>query len=294
MKVLLHQFRTAGPIIVAAVVTALLGQVGTAQDAAPQNPPAAAPPMPLSPEEMAAQVTLPKLQDLPPRSTEDLLLGAPLDWVVLLGDEVIVAEPISPRPNTLDQLEAAFRAKEKERRGKTGAELEAWKKELDDLKFVNVILPGPPPLEVRVARPKVVKIIHHEDHMLLRVDELLKEKNIELANELLISLKRQWPDWPGLAERMQAFLFTDAMDRLERGDAEACLMLAAELKSQKADYPGLSELAGGRLINSSERLRRRATTFGRATTSCGSMICFPVIRYSSSYPRDIPRRPSPS
>jgi hypothetical protein len=123
---------------------------------------------------------------------------------------------------------------------------------------VNLILPGPPPLEVRVLRTKVTKIIHHEDHMLLKVDSLLAEKNIELANELLVQLQRQWPDWPGLAERMHKFLFTDASERLAAGDAEACLMLCAELKPQKGDYPGLSELSG----QAAERLVKTAQESG--------------------------------
>ncbi|HVJ87000.1 MAG TPA: ABC transporter substrate-binding protein [Caulifigura sp.] len=210
---------------------------------------------PVSAEEAAGLVTLPKLEEVVYPSTEELLRGPARDWVILNTDEVIISEPVAPRPNTLEQLEAAHKAKEKDRRGKTGAELETFKRELDDLRYVNVILPGPPPLEVRVIRTKVAKIIHHEDHILLRVDALLKEKNIELANELLIQLQRQWPDWPGLAERMQAFLLADASERLAAGDAEACLMLAAELKAQKADYPGLSELAGqaaDRLVKSAQ------------------------------------------
>ncbi|HVJ67934.1 MAG TPA: hypothetical protein VM510_08125, partial [Caulifigura sp.] len=223
------------------LVAVFLVAMCVAVSAFAQAPPTDPPP---SPEDAAGQVKLPKLEEVPKPSTEELLRGPARDWAILLTDEVIVGEPIAPRPNTLEQLETAFKAKEKERRGKTGAELETFKRELDDLRYVNIVLPGPPTLEVRVLRNKVAKIIHHEDHMLMRVDDLLKEKNIELANELLIQLQRQWPDWPGLAERMHAFLFTDASERLAAGDAEACLMLAGELKIQKADYPGLAELAG--------------------------------------------------
>jgi len=221
-------------------------------------PPAAPPATPPSPEEAAGLVALPKIQDVPYPSTEELLRGQARDWTILLTEEVIVSESIAPRPATLEQLEAAFKAKEKERRGKTGEELETFKRELDDLRYVNLILPGPPPLDVRVLRNKITRIIHHEDHMLLRVDTLLQEKNIELANELLTQLQRQWPDWPGLAERLQAFLFADASERLATGDAEACLMLAAELKSRKADYPGLAELAG----RATEQLVRSAQEAG--------------------------------
>ena len=221
-------------------------------------PPATAPAKPVSPEEAAGQVTLPKIQDVQYPSTEELLHGPARDWTVLLTDEVIISEPVAPRPNTVEQLDVAYKAKEKERRGKTGEELEIFKRELDDLRYVNLILPGPPQLEVRVLRNKVAKIIHHEDHMLLKVDALLAEKNIELANELLVQLQRQWPDWPGLAERMQKFLFTDASERFAAGDAEACLMLASELKVLKADYPGLSELAG----QAAERLVKTAQESG--------------------------------
>jgi len=221
-------------------------------------PPEAPPMTPPSPEEVAGQITLPKIQDVPYPSTEELLRGAARDWTIMLNDEVIISESIVPRPATLEQLETAYKAKEKERRGKTGEDLETFKRELDDLRYVNLILPGPPPLEVRVLRNKVARIIHHEDHILLRVDALLAEKNIELANELLVQLQRQWPDWPGLAERMQAFLFADASARLAADDAEACLMLAAELKQLNAEYPGLSDLAG----QAAERLVRTAQESG--------------------------------
>lgn len=223
-----------------------------------QTPPAATPAPLVNPEDAAGQVTLPKIQDVQYPSTEELLRGPARDWTILLTDEVIISEPIAPRPATLEQLETAHKAKEKERRGKTGEDLEKFKRELDDLRYVNLNLPGPPPLEVRVLRNKVKHIIHHEDHMLLKVDALLAEKNIELANELLIHLQRQWPDWPGLAERMQKFLFTDATERFAAGDNHACLMLCAELKQLKADYPGLSELAG----QSAERLVKAAQDSG--------------------------------
>ncbi|QDT54826.1 Bacterial extracellular solute-binding protein, family 5 Middle [Caulifigura coniformis] len=237
------------------LLPSMAGGLAFAQD---PMPPAETPATPPSPEEAAGLVSLPKIQDVPYPSTEELLRGQARDWTILTTDEVIVSESIAPRPATLDQLEAAFKAKEKERRGKTGEELETFKRELDDLRYVNLILPGPPPLDVRVLRNKIARIIHHEDHMLLRVDTLLQEKNIELANELLTQLQRQWPDWPGLAERLQAFLFADASERLAAGDAEACLMLAAELKSRKPDYPGLADLAG----RATEQLVRSAQEAG--------------------------------
>ncbi|MBX3443605.1 MAG: hypothetical protein KF774_14455 [Planctomyces sp.] len=189
-------------------------------------------------------ITLPRLQDLEPPTLEALLNGMPLDWVVLSSGEVVISEPVTPRPDTLNKLELAFREKEKERRGKTGAAFEQWKREFEDLRFLYVNMPGPPAQEFRIARVKVSQIIYHEDHILSRIDALLAEGNIETANELLVRFERQWPDWPGLPERRQALLLTDARLRLSQGSPESALVLCEELHVQNPEFPGLSELAG--------------------------------------------------
>src|SRR5690606_1481768 len=122
-----------GPVIQAfrrAAALSLLLMLVSASPAAAQDEPAAPmtpPPAPLSPEEAAGQVALPRIDELQYPSTEELLRGPARDWTVLVTDEVIVSESIAPRPNTLEQLETAHKAKEKERRGKTGAELELFR-----------------------------------------------------------------------------------------------------------------------------------------------------------------------
>jgi ABC-type transport system substrate-binding protein len=241
-------------MLLVAMVAVTAGSFAPAQDEPPppDQPPAGDQATPPADENDPGSVTLPKLEDLPPPTLEDLLNGPGRDWVVLLDGKVIVSEPIIPRPNTLEQLETMSKAMEKERRGKTGDALERFKKELDDLKYVNVILPGPPAREFRVPRTKVSKIIHHEDHVIAKIDSLLAEKNIETANELLVRFERQWPDWPGIKDRRYLLIFDDASARMDNGDPESALVLLEELHTQlqegdamkKVEYPGLDDLAG--------------------------------------------------
>ena len=48
---------------------------------------------------------LPLLEDMPIPSMDTLLNEEPVDWIILTIGRVIVSRPISPRPNTLVQLE---------------------------------------------------------------------------------------------------------------------------------------------------------------------------------------------
>lgn len=236
---------TAGLLVLllAWSVCAVAQETPPAEGAPPATPPAEGAPAEEGSSDLGA-IRLPKLEEMQAPSLEELMNGPSRDWVVLTTDEVVVSEPIVPRPNTLETLEFAFREKEKERRGKVGQDFERWKRELEDLRFVNVSLPGPPAQEARIARAKIARIIYNEDHKLAKIDELLSQNNIETANELLTRFERQWPDWPGLADRRYQLILTDANAHLAAGETEAALVLAEELIGQKADFPGASELAG--------------------------------------------------
>ena len=80
-----------------------------AQEQQPQNPPGQNPqpqnPEP-PPEVSPAEEKLPKYEDMEIPSVQQLLLESPVDWIRLkVSDEVIVCEPVYPRPDTLKKLQ---------------------------------------------------------------------------------------------------------------------------------------------------------------------------------------------
>ncbi len=188
---------------------------------------------------------LPKLEEMVLPTAEQLLTEEPRDWVVLQDDEVVVVEPIYPRPKFLEIRQQDIAAKELERTGLTGPDLERWREERDELNFLYIILPdGGANPEARISLQRVEQIIYHEDLMLKRIDELLAVGDLNTALELLLQVERPYPEWPELAPRHNAFLMTDLAQRMEAEDYESALVVADELYRLQADYPGLSEQTG--------------------------------------------------
>jgi len=70
-----------------------------AQTAKPAEP--SEPPM----EPAAEEKPLPKLEEMQVPDVTTLLQGKPLCWVVTIKDEVIVSEPVKPRPFTKVAME---------------------------------------------------------------------------------------------------------------------------------------------------------------------------------------------
>ena len=188
---------------------------------------------------------LPKLEEMEIPTAEELLTGSPRDWIILKNSDVIVCEPIVPRPNTLELRQQEIDRKTLEQRGKKGAELTRIRDELNDLRYLEFTIPedleNP---EYRIEIIKIDRFLHHEDLMLLRIDELIAEGRLDTAFELLVRLKKTWDDWRGTDARHDNLLFADAKQRLEAGDPERALVTLTELNQRTPAYPGLSEQAG--------------------------------------------------
>lgn len=211
---------------------------------APNADPAADPAAQTEPQPppSVTDVELPKLQDMVLPTAEALLTEAPRDWIVLKTSEVVVCEPIVPRPDTIAKRRAEIDAKSAERRGKTGEELELIQAELELLQLLIITIPedteNP---EYGLPIVLIDRIIHHEDLVLQRIDALIDEGALPTAFELLLRLERQWDSWPGAADRHNRLLFADGRQRLAKGDPEAALVLLLDLRDRAAGFPGLSD-----------------------------------------------------
>lgn len=221
------------------LVLLLLSGPLTADDAQ-QTPPENAPPQPMLQPRKLEEMEVPPAEhflDPDPNSARD--------WIVLKTGTVIVTLPLSPRPNTLALRQQQIQEHQAARRGLSGEKLETWRRELEKLRFLDVSIPElEPEPEYRLPLDQIDRIIHHEDQWLLRIDQLIADRNIEAALELLGILQQRRPDWPGLQTRTEDLIFADGDVRLAAGKTEEALMLFEEVARRRPDYPGLPAKAG--------------------------------------------------
>ncbi len=228
------------------VIFALLVSSGLLTDVTAQQPPAK--PADSKPEEKPPADDgdeLPKYEDMQVPTVKQLLLEPPVDWIRLKNtDEVIVTEPLFPRPDTLKKLEQKIEEMNKNR--PVGmAELEKWRNERIKLNYLNVVLPGGGDApEFRLETKKVEEIIYHEELLLRRVDLLVEADEQRQAFELLYQLERRLPDWPGLDDRKNHLLFMEAEGFRKKKDAESALVFYEQLHDRKPDYPELKQRMG--------------------------------------------------
>jgi hypothetical protein len=221
-------------VVLALFMVAL--RVASAQETPPAETPAAEPP----PE---AVEQLPKLQDLPIPSAEELLVGKPRDWIVLPNDFVLIVEPVAPRPDTVAKLEQEYNTLLRQKPGKKDEELEELNRQLEELKYLLVTLPDDKEVpEYRLPLKQVRQVLYHEDLILKRVDLLIAEQNIDVALELQILLERTYAQWPGIAERRNLLIMADARKQMESGQAESALVLLEGLFLRNNAQPGLIDL----------------------------------------------------
>lgn len=180
---------------------------------------------------------LPKLEDLEAAfsegrpSAEELMKNDPRDWIVLKSESVIVSEPVYPRPNTLKQLA------DKLKKAKTAAERA-------DAKVVKIFLPGGEEPEYQISVSVIKEIISHEDLMIRRVDELLKQGAIRDAYEMLLVIDQRVPGWEVVDARHQQLIFREAIVKVEAGDNATALILLEDLLERNRDFAGVSKVIG--------------------------------------------------
>lgn len=189
--------------------------------------------------------SLPTLEAMPIPTAAELLHQPPRTWVVLKRkDEVLVTEPVEPRPNTLETMQARLDASYKWPRAVTTEEAEAQREKRNRLHYLYLVLPDDDLHQFyRLDMKYIRQVIHHEDLTLKRVHLLLDEGQLAEAYELLLVLQRNTPGWPGYDEAHNRLLFLDARARQSEKPQEA-LALFAELHGRKQDYPQLSQELG--------------------------------------------------
>ncbi len=189
---------------------------------------------------------LPTLEEMELPSAERLLRGPRLDWIVLKhNEEVIVAEPVIPRPDTLRKMQEAIDEKTEQRKSLSGEALARHRDEVEELRKLHVRLPDQSDEDDFLLPMKLIEqIIHHEDLVLRRVDKLTQEKNFDLAYELLNILLRNTPKWPGALDRHNALLYAEADREIAGGQYETALAIFEEIHSRSPQYAGLSERTG--------------------------------------------------
>lgn len=227
------------PLVMILIIVSATGQNSCAQDDADGEP----------------EAPLPLFEDLEVPSTEQLLTGEPLDWLILKPDNrVLIVQPVYPRPNTLEtmkQKEEALKSAATRPKRDAGESVEEYRERIAKLLTESQQLVVALPESVAVsgddvsseysldAQRNIERIIHHEDLMLKRADIQMNEGELEKAFEMLLVLQRRFPNWPGYAERRNRLVFEEATRRFRADDLEAALAFFEELHQLAPAYGGL-------------------------------------------------------
>ncbi len=206
----------------------------------------------------------PKISEMKLPTAADLLRGPRRDWIVLHNDDVIVCEPVRPRPDTLTKMQAKIDAYPNFKGDRNSEALGQWRTKFDDLRYLEIILFGEDDTSpYRLHMRHVAEIRHHEDLMLRRADALMQEKRFRDAFELMYMLERTHSDWPGSEQRRQKLLFLEADNDLQKGRTEPALIALEELFLANPKFQGLKS----KLVKTADRLiadALKANDFRRA------------------------------
>ncbi|MCA9034465.1 MAG: hypothetical protein KDA91_05005 [Planctomycetaceae bacterium] len=194
------------------------------------------------------RTTLPKLEDMQLPSADELiqadLKNKEFDWIVLSRDgTVVVANPVFPRPDTL-QRRVEERKQLEAQRPQNAAEREQRSKRLDELKYLIVTLPDDPVAEYQIPLIQVGQVILFEELMLRRVDKLLEEGQIRKAYDMLLAVDQEMPNWSETKPRFEQLLLTESALKAKDGDIYAALALLDELAARNLQHPELQPRFG--------------------------------------------------
>lgn len=185
---------------------------------------------------------LPTIDRMELPAFQRLVKGPAIDWVVLRSKKVIVVEPVVPRPGTLDDMNQKI--KKAGRKAGDPPESEAAKQRRLGLYYLPVTLLEGEDREYRLHMQFIKEIIYYEDLMLRRIDQLLDERQVRQAYELIVALEGRQESWPGLAPRKDRLLFTEAAIKLDEKQPQHALALLEALHERKPAFPGLEAQLG--------------------------------------------------
>ncbi len=167
-----------------------------------------------------------------------LLQGKPVCWVVTNKDEVIVSEPVKPRPFTRTAMETAIADWPK---GKSPAQRRDGQLEFQRLHFLTIVLPDTkadePEYQLGIRFLK--DVVHHEDLMLRRIDMLMDESKFRTAFEMLLALERVAPPkrvgnketfWPGYVDRRNRLMLLEAEAKIKQKRFQSAIAFLDDLK----------------------------------------------------------------
>ncbi|GIX03115.1 MAG: hypothetical protein KatS3mg113_0121 [Planctomycetaceae bacterium] len=196
------------------------------------------------PKPAADDPPLPKLEELEIPTPETFLRGKPFDWIVLLTGEVLIVEPVSPRPDTLKKLQQQYDDLLKNR--PAGMSVEEHRQRLLELRRLPITLlnSNEEDPEYQLETRHIQQIIHFEDLLLKRVDSLLDEGKLVPAYELLVFLDRRHRNWPGYDTVYQRFLLLDGEHLLQKGQVEMALVQFERLYQLSPNFPQVFERLG--------------------------------------------------
>jgi hypothetical protein len=216
----------------------------------PTNPPEdpnadpAAPAPVNSTDQPADTERLPWRSEMTLPTVAEILRGRPADWIVLKTLEVVVIEPIEPRPDTLKLREAEIKRVEKLKfEDISSADKRAKLAELHQLAIV-LLGSGIEDPEYTIDIRYIDRIEYFETLALERVSQLLDAGELSPAYEVLMFLDRRHRNWPGWSSQYHRYLLLDAARILQAGQAEPALVMLERLFALDRLQPRLSEVLG--------------------------------------------------
>ena len=206
--------------------------------------------------------SLPKYKELPLPSAEDLLRNKPFDWIVLRTEDVLVVEPVSPRHDPVMRLNLKQRQAETtynrvlkykparmaevdqqlarnrdlnvdELRQKVEAKLTAARDKVQETKLAAqklavTLLDDSVDPEFLLDTKHIQLIVHYEDLVLRRVEQLIDEDRVPLAYDLLLVVNRRHRENNA---RIQAELEAD--ERTNQSESESLKARREELRKER-------------------------------------------------------------
>lgn len=195
------------------------------------------------PDKSEEDPPLPKLADMKIPEAAELLRGKPVDWIVLLNGDVLVVEPVFPRPDTLNQLKQQHDELLKAR--PPGMSAEEHRQKLYDLRRLNVtLMDGGEEPDYQLETRFVDRIIYFEDLILQRAGLLMDQGQLSAAYELLMYLDRRHRGWPEFQTHYHRFLMLDGQRLLNQNQPEAAFVQFDQLYSLAPNYSQLYEWLG--------------------------------------------------
>lgn len=187
---------------------------------------------------------LKKFDEMELPSMASLLQDAPIDWVRLKNDDVIVCEPVTPRPDPVAKREEQIAEWQKKKRPADPEGLAKYREERQKLNTILIVLPNSEDPEYLLPTKEIEQVVHFEDLVLQRTDKLIEAEDQRNAYTLLQFLERREPEWPGLEKRKLDLLFMEAQTQKKNKQFEAAMVYLEQLHAQDSKYEKLSEALG--------------------------------------------------